>query len=115
MVMEGETTSGKPLAESVMAEGMEGWQWWLWRGKPYQVNHRRICDGGGGGHEGVDGGGYGGGNHIRYTIVRMCSGGLHGGSNGSGYGGGTTSGKPLTEFAVAEGMEGKVAVVAVVD
>jgi hypothetical protein len=35
----GETTSGKPLAECAMAEGMEGTQCWLWRGKPHQVNH----------------------------------------------------------------------------
>jgi hypothetical protein len=49
VVMEGETTSGKPLVEFFMAEGMEGgrWQCWLLRGKPYQVNH------------------YIGGNHIR--------------------------------------------------
>ncbi len=31
VVMEGETTSGKPLAECAMSLGMEGWRW-LWRG-----------------------------------------------------------------------------------
>jgi hypothetical protein len=38
VVMEGETTSGKPLADFFMAKGMEEW-WWLWRRKSHQVNH----------------------------------------------------------------------------
>ncbi len=37
LVMEGETTSDKPLAKFAIAMGMEGWR--LWRGKPDQVNH----------------------------------------------------------------------------